>query len=393
MNDIFTKKEKKFLIAMGLVMGFRELSMTMLNPFITIYAATLKWDTPFLCGLSLGIYGLTNALFQIPYGSLSDRIGRKPVILIGLIQLSVGLFLAGLAKNIYILIFARALQGSGAVMAIAYSWVGDSIEDEKKSRAMGISGVIVALGAVLAFALGPMLYNLISVNNMFIGCSFLIFLSIIFILFFIEEKRDGDKIADTKNSIFLDIKLLLKNKTVLFLSICGFIFNYIMSEMFMIVPDELKIKIGANHMWYVFLPAIIVGIVTLKIATNIADKKNFVNVTVGAFLAMSLGFILIYLKMFIFIFIGTIFILSGFMCLTSIFPSVINKEIEKDMRGTANGVFQTMTFLGFFVGPTITGYFLEYNFSLLIYIIPITAAIFGAVLVYKLGLIKSYSKS
>lgn len=106
----FTKSQIWFLSAMGLVMGLRELSMTMLNPFINIYGETLKWSTPLLCGFALGICGLTNAIFQIPYGSWSDRVGRKPVILTGLVQLAAGMFLAFLARNIYMLIVARSVQ-------------------------------------------------------------------------------------------------------------------------------------------------------------------------------------------------------------------------------------------------------------------------------------------
>lgn len=386
MNSVFTKKQTKFLVAVGLVMGLRELSMTMLNPFISIYCNTLKGSTPFLCGLTLGIYGLTNGLFQIPYGSISDRVGRKPIILLGLIQLLAGLLLAGLVRNIYLLIVARALQGSGAVMAIAYSWIGDCIEDEKKSRAMGITGIIVALGAVLAFVLGPLLYNLISVNDMFLGCSFLIFLVVLFIFFFIEENKieaTGKNTEEGRNLIFINLKLLLKNKSLLILSICGFIFNYIMSEMFMIVPDYLKKQIGVIHMWYVFLPAIIIGIISMKIATNLADKGYFPLVTMGEFIGLALGFILIVLNIFTTVFFGTILLFCGFMCLTSILPSIINKTIEKDRLGAANGIFQTMTFMGFFVGPTLTGLLLEHNFNIAIFIIPIIIATLGALLIYN----------
>lgn len=174
---------------MGLVLGLRELSMTMINPFINIYGETLKWSTPLLCGLALGIYGLTNAIFQLPYGSWSDKIGRKPVILIGLAQLGFGLLLAFFAHNIYMLIVARALQGSGAVMAIAYSWIGDDIENDKKSSAMGIAGVIVAICAVIAFVVGPLLYKIISVKYMFLGCTVLIVCSFLMILCFVKEQR------------------------------------------------------------------------------------------------------------------------------------------------------------------------------------------------------------
>lgn len=195
----FTAVQVRFLIALGCVVGLQTLSMTMLNSFIDLYGETLKWNTPFLCGLALGIYGLSNAAFQIPYGSLSDRMGRKPVIMAGLALLSIGLFIGFLANNIYFLIISRALQGSGAIQGLAYAWINDGVEDDKKSRAMSIAGVIVAIGGVGAFVGGPLLYNIMSVRYIFLICSVLIFLTLLFIMFFIKEEKVA---ADTRTSSF-----------------------------------------------------------------------------------------------------------------------------------------------------------------------------------------------
>jgi MFS family permease len=403
-NDIearhnnFSKEQLKFLAAMGLVMGFRELSMTMLNPFITIYGGSLEGSTPFLCGIALGIYGLTNAFFQIPYGSLSDRKGRKPVILVGLIQLILGLFLAYMTKNIYVFILARALQGSGAVMAIAYSWLGDNIEDSKKNRAMGIAGTIVALGAVIAFGAGPLLYNVIPVNIMFLGCSFLIFAAWFFILVFIKEDKaiqsdraeaDGEEKAEAFRGDHMSavkIRELLKDGSIIRLSICGFIINYVMSYMFFIVPEYLEGAIGGENMWRVFLPAILCGIIAMRIATSLADKGYFKITGMTAFILLAFGSFAVFTKSLVFISIGVVFILAGFMCLTSEIPSLTNKLMEKERRGAANGILQTMTFLGFFIGPSITGILYENKLFLIMYIIPIVIALCGILL---LGSIKA----
>lgn len=385
MIKLFTKYQVKFLIAIGFAMGFRELSMTMLNPFISIYGSSLIGNTAFLSGLALGIYGLTNAIFQIPYGMISDRIGRKPILIIGLFQLLIGLILAGLAKNIYLLVFARAIQGSGAIMSAAYSWVGDSIEYSKKNRAMGIVGAIDAIGAVLAFLLGPILYNFISVSTMFFGASILIFLSILFLCFFIKETRVKLIIKPNKNGVDLKITDLFKNKLVMFVSFGAFIFNYIMAEMFMIVPELLKPKIGVSNMWYVFLPSIILGIASIKISSHLADNNKFTQVSIVSFLFLGIGIMLILPKTLISIFIGTILIFCGYMSLTSVLPSSINKSINKNQRGAANGIFQTMFFLGFFLGPTLTGLLLGYNYINIIFIIPIFMAIIGAVLIINLN--------
>lgn len=389
-EKLFTKKETIFLLAVGLVMGFRELSMTMVNPFITIYGKELLYNTPFLCGLGLGIYGLTNAVFQIPYGLWSDIVGRKKVILTGLLQLSIGLFVAFIAKNIYVFIFARALQGSGAVMAIAYSWIGDNIPDNKKDRAIGISGTIVGIGAVGAFAIGPMLYKLISVTNMFLSCSIIIFLTAGFITFFIPEKitnKEKDNILDEKAEIVTskanvtilknNLKMIIGDKVIFKLSICGFIINFIMATIFLIVPDVLQKLIGAQNMWQVFLPAVIIGIITMGKMTILSDRGLFVETSLAEFLILLVGTICILKSNLIFISIGTIFIITGFICLNSQIPSTINKLTDKEYRGTANGFFQTFTFLGFCFGPTIAGFLQEKNLDAYVFYISILLSIIG----------------
>lgn len=377
MKNDFTRMEIRFLIAMGMVLGMRELSMTMLNPFITIYGRTLKGNTIFLCGIAMGIYGLTNGFFQIPYGLLSDKFGRKPVILVGLLQLCLGLFISFLTSNIYIFILARALQGSGAVMAIAYAWLGDSIEDSKKSRAMGIAGVIVALGAVIAFSVGPMLIKIISLKVMFLGCSFIILFSALFILFFIKE----DKKEIRKNNG--DFKLVLRNKSVLKLSMCGFIYNFVMSSMFFIVPSYLSNTIGTSNMWMVFTPAVLIGIFSMVKASKLADKGYFKVVSIFAFALLTIGSLCFAFINIFFYGIGSILVISGFMILTSGIPSAVNKEVSDENRGSANGILQTMTFLGFFAGPTLTGYLLDKVSLNTLQMIPSLLSILGIFILTK----------
>ncbi|MFT8888652.1 MAG: MFS transporter [Ethanoligenens sp.] len=260
----FAKKQIWFLTMMGLVMGLREFSMTMLNPFISIFGKMLIGSTPFLCGLALGIYGLTNAFFQLPYGIWSDRVGRKIVTLTGLAQLGAGLFLAFLAKSIFWLIVARALQGSGAVMAIAYAWIGDCIEDDKKGSAMGVAGIIVSLGAVLAFVLGPLLYKSISVRSMFLCCALLIVLAFIMILVFGKEAKVSKSVSIQRVPFWSQTKQLLTEKKLQLLCLAGFIINYLNAELFMIVPTRLEKMIGVENMWMVFLPAVLCGAIAMK---------------------------------------------------------------------------------------------------------------------------------
>lgn len=398
-ENIFSNNEKKFIFGMGMVLGLRELSMTMLNPFISIFGKGLNGSTSFLCGLALGIYGLTNAIFQIPYGQLSDRYGRKLIILVGLIQIIIGMLISYKTNNIYSFIFSRALQGSGAVMAIAYSWMGDNIEDSKKNRAMGIAGTIVALGAVIAFGVGPLLYKVLSVPKMFLCCSILISIAWLLIFFTMKEPRknlknqiafvpasastythERERIISSelyKQTNELMNKNIVNNKPLLLLSSLGFINNFVSSTMFFIAPPFLEKSISAGNMWCVFLPAILAGIFVMRKFNKLADKGYFVNTIMAALLMLFFGMSFLAIKNIYTVTLGIMLILSGFMCLTSEIPSAVNKIYPQNRRGYANGVLQTFTFLGFFAGPTLSGLITQYKIDILLYLLPILLCILG----------------
>lgn len=379
----FTSLQMRFLIAMGLVMGLRELSMTMLNPFINIYGLSLKWSTPLLCGIALGIYGLLNAVFQIPYGIISDKVGRKPVILVGLAQIAAGLFLAYLAKDIYMLIIARALQGSGAVMAIAYAFIGDYIIDShQQSRAMGVAGVVVALGAVIATVVGPMLYNIMSVSFMNLGCVGFLMLAFVIVAAGIkEQKTEKSKKESVKTGGYLHV---MGRASVLLLSICSFAINYTNSAIYMEIPIRVKQLIGAGMMWVVYTPAIVIGLIGIKVTTALSEK-HYTAVAAGSFVSLGLCWVMLIFKGLPFVMLSAIFGMGSFMCMSAALPSAMNLRMEREVRGTANGVMQTLAFLGYFAGSTATGFYIGRGFNALIYITPIALALVGFVSTFVLS--------
>ncbi|OOM73824.1 inner membrane transport protein YajR [Clostridium puniceum] len=374
----FTKVQIRLLIAIGSVVGLQTLAMSMLNPFINIYGDTLKGSTPFLCSLALGIFGLTNAVFQIPNGHLSDRLGRKPVILMGLALLAVGMFMGFLTSNIYLLIISRALQGTGTIMAIAYSWISDSVDDNKKSSAMGIAGIIVAIGGVSASVAGPLLYKIMSVRYMFLGNTVLILIAFFFILLGIKEK-DRPEVVETI-SFKKQIKYLCSQKAVVLLSLCSFINSYLNIEIYNIVPTAIKNTIGVENMWMVFLPAIVCGIIAMGISVTMADKGYYIPVAIVSFIIILLGWVILIPQGIVFITIGTILNLIGYTCLTAGIPAQINKLVPQEVRGTANGILQAMTSLGVFFGPTVAGLFIQFNMRIILYIVSIVLPLVGILL-------------
>ncbi|MCB2360625.1 MFS transporter [Clostridium estertheticum] len=357
-NKIFTRNELLFLITISLALGIRQMAMTIVMPFISTYSRTLSYSNATLAGVALGIFGLTQAIFQIPFGIWSDKIGNKRVILIGLLQVIIGLVIAFLGKSIYMLIFARALQGSGAILASGYSWLICSVDNKKRPRALSILGMIVGFFAASAFALGPLINNYISVRQMFLVCALLISLVWIIILFFLKETNDESSCAipQNQNKIGEGIKVLLRNKKFLGLNLAGFLNNYIMVSVFYIVPIYLEKITGASGMWKIFMPAVIIAIIFMKKSIIFLEKGSSSNLIMLAFILSAMG-ILFYFKnqSFYFILIGSILFMTGYILLATVIPSAANDIAENSYRGMANGIINSFQYIGSFVGSVITG--------------------------------------
>ena len=357
-NSVFSRKELLFLITISLALGIRQMAMTMVMPFISTYSKTLTCSNATLAGVALGMFGLTQAIFQIPFGIWSDKIGNKPVILIGLLQVIIGLVIAFLAKNIYMLIFARALQGSGAVLATGYSWVTGSVDNKKRPRALSILGMIIGFAAASAFALGPLFNNYLSVRQMFLVCAILIFIVWIIILFFLKEthEKSSSKIPETQITIGDGIKILLKSRKFLGLNLAGFFNNYIMVSVFYIVPIYLEKITGINGMWKIFMPAVIIAIICMKSSIKFIEKGYSSYLIVVAFVITALGICFYFNnKSFYFILIGSILFMTGYILLATVIPTVANDIAENGYRGAANGIINSFQYIGSFVGSVITG--------------------------------------
>ena len=159
--------ERRATLSLASILSFRMLGLFMILPVFSLYAHSLKNSTPFLVGMALGIYGLTQALLQIPFGMLSDRIGRKPIIFMGLCLFALGSVIAALAHTIDGVIVGRAIQGAGAIGSTVIAFVADSTREESRTKAMATIGMVIGTSFLIAIVTGPMLNNLIGVSGIF----------------------------------------------------------------------------------------------------------------------------------------------------------------------------------------------------------------------------------
>lgn len=349
------KKESKsiFIATLGFALGMRQMAMTMVMPFLSTYSKTLKYNTPMLAGISLGIFGLMQAIFQIPYGIWSDKKGNKIVMVTGLFQVIIGLIIAYFANNIYLLIFARAMQGSGAIIAVGYSWISSSVSNTKeRMNSMSIISTIVGAAAASSFAFGPLIHGFVSVKNMFLYSAILIFIAWIIIVIFLKDSRN----INVENSIATKkvLNILIRDKSFVALNLGIFINNFIMTGVFFTIPQYLENITGVDGMWKIFMPTVIIAIITMRIAVKKLDNLGSIKFLIAAFILSGIGMLFYFNKdSFVFIFLGTLLFMISYISIGTIVPTLANSILKDEYRGIGNGIINSLQYVGSFIGSIV----------------------------------------
>ncbi|MBT3917810.1 MAG: MFS transporter, partial [Nitrosomonadales bacterium] len=235
-KDRMSPNEIKASTILASIYALRMLGIFLILPIFSIYAAGLpSQPSVFQIGLALGIYGLTQAIFQIPFGMLSDVVGRKKVIYFGLVLFIVGSLCAGLSNEIELIILGRAIQGAGAISAVLSALLADLTSDESRTKAMGIVGVSIGLTFALSLVLSPVINQLIGVSGIFILMGVLSFIAILVIKFFITEVSNKKKTAIN----FSDFLFILKRWDLNRLNLGIFVLHATQISLFITIPYYL----------------------------------------------------------------------------------------------------------------------------------------------------------
>lgn len=341
------------VVMISLALALRQMSMTIVAPFISTYCKFLSGYTPLLAGLAVGAFGLMQAIFQIPFGMLSDRYGNKRVLLSGLAVVIVGFILGFFAQSIWMLILARALQGGGAVIGVGYSWVAGLSDDQSRTKAMSILGGFISAAAALAFAVGPLLRNIMPVNWMFLAGAILLTLNSLYILFFLKDVGTSGKASVPKRG---EISALLRNRTFVTMNMAAFLNNFMMMSVFFAAPIDIDQVTGQNGMWKIFVPAILIAILGMKASVHWVEK-GYVNLVLLIAFAISFLSILFYFcpLSFLFLLLGTTFFLCGYVTVATVAATRANDVVDDSLRGTGNGIFNSFQYIGNFAGALATG--------------------------------------
>ncbi len=347
----------KKILPLNSILFLRFLGLFLVLPLIALYAQSLEGSTPLLIGIVIGGYALTQALFQVPFGTLSDKFGRKWLIIFGLALFLVGSVISYIATDIYTLIFGRLLQGAGAVGSVISATITDLVEEERRAKAMAIVGGSIAMAFALAMVLGSTVGAYYGVDTLFLVTSILALLSIL-IAFKIPQSAKIEFIyqkGEESRSIF-------KDRTILYLLFSSLLQKGIMSIIFMLIPI-LLVSSGEwsrEELWQLYTPAMVLGLLSMGPAVIFGEKRNDPK---KIFMLSSTLFIVTS----ILISIGSLTAVTSalfiffvaFNLIEPLIQSMVSKLVKVSEKGRALGYTNSFAYFGTFIGGTGAGLFLQ----------------------------------
>jgi len=352
------KTERRAGFSLALIYAFRMLGLFMILPVFALYEEQMPGATPFLMGLALGIYGLTQALLQIPFGMLSDRIGRKPVIFAGLVIFALGSLVAAQADSIYGIIIGRALQGAGAIAAALMALAADLSREEHRTRMMALIGASIGVAFAAAMVLGPLISEWVGISGIFAITAVLALIGIAILYLIVPDPLHTHfhSDAEVQSGALADV---LKDGQLLRLDAGIFVLHFALMCVFLVMPLELRDTAGlaaADHS-KLYLPVFALSLVIMLPFVIIAERKRRLKqVFLGAIAAAALavtGFI--YSSDLVTLALSLVLFLAGFNLLEASLPSLISKTSRATQKGTAMGVYSSSQFMGTFAGGLIGG--------------------------------------
>jgi MFS family permease len=332
------------------IFGLRMLGLFLILPVFAVHAPRLAGgDDLTLVGIALGAYGLTQAVLQIPFGMASDRWGRKPLIVAGLIIFAAGSFLAASAQDIWTAIAGRALQGAGAISAVVLALAADLTREGHRTKVMAMIGATIGFAFALSLVVAPVLYRSIGMDGLFGLTGALSLAAIGVVMVLVPDVPPHVRAAPRAGGLAAAFQpeLLRLNAGI-------FVLHMMQMAMFVVVPGLL---VGAGlalpEHWKFYLPVVLMSFAFMAPAVFIADRRNRAKpIMVGAIALLTIvqsalvfaGASLVQLGGLVLVFF------AAFNVLEALIPSLVTRIAPGSARGAAIGVYNTTQTLGLFVG-------------------------------------------
>ncbi|SLJ85440.1 MFS transporter [Psychrobacter sp. DAB_AL43B] len=355
--------EKRAILGVGGIFALRMIGLFMIVPVFSVYGNNYAHATPFLIGLAVGIYGLGQAIFQIPMSLAADKFPRKPIIFLGLILFAVGGIIAANATDIYEVIIGRALAGSGAVSAVLMALLADVTREEMRTKAMATMGLTIATSIMLAFAFGPLLVGSLGISGLFWLTAGFAVLAMLLLLVVPSPMRVLKHNLDNK-SIGQQLATVLKIGDLNRLHIGIFALHLTMTAIFVILPHQLSEVMGLSvrQQGLVYLPLLFIGFAVAIPFIIIAEKKRKMRQVFLAAIALmtaALAILALGSQVGVGIILGLLLYFMGFNLLEATIPSWISKRAPVANKATAMGLNSSSQFFGAFVGGAMGGLLLS----------------------------------
>lgn len=364
-SERMSGSETRAASGLALVFAFRMLGMFMVLPVLATYGMDLAGATPALIGLAIGAYGLTQAIFQIPFGIISDRIGRRPVIYLGLIVFALGSVLAANADSIWGVIAGRILQGAGAISAAVMALLSDLTREQHRTKAMAMIGMTIGVSFAVAMVVGPLLTRSFGLSGLFLATGGMALVGILIIAFIVP--RATGPLQHRESGVARQALIpTLKHPDLLRLDLGIFVLHAMLMSSFVALPLALVEKAGLpkDQHWWVYLTALLISFFAMIPFIIYGEKKRKMKrVLLGAVSTLLLTELFFWefgdsLRALV---IGTVVFFTAFNLLEASLPSLISKVSPAGGKGTAMGVYSTSQFLGSALGGILGGWLFQHG--------------------------------
>lgn len=370
--------EKRAAVALALVFSTRMLGLFMLLPVFALYGEQLAGFSPLWIGLAIGAYGLTQAILQIPFGWLSDKIGRHKVMLLGLALFVAGSVVAALAESVYMVTLGRVLQGAGAIAGAILALAADLTREEQRPKVMAMIGASIGMSFALAMILGPLLARFAGLSGVFWFTAVLASGAMLIVAFLVPKSVSKAPTAETL-ALPQSLAAMFRHRQLLRLDLGVMLLHLMLTAMFVALPPLLsQQQLAAEQHWQVYLPVLLGSFVFMVpmmiIAMRRQQEKRYFLINIAL---LAVAMLLCWQSSGLWTLVAALLVFFiGFNFLEASLPAMVSRVAPAGQRGSAMGIYSSSQFFGAFVGGLLGGAVAQYySFSTIFAVLMVIALV------------------